>query len=147
MPETGGFMSKTVRSTLSLGISLVLFSALALAQAGGNAGKDKDKNNQAHHSHLAKAAFWRHHKDTNKNAKPAPISQAGPQKTQAKTAPAQVKPVSAKAATSKNDQKPAQHAGTASASNMSKPSPKKAPAASKTKSQQKAQTQSVSLKQ
>ena len=134
-------MSKTTRTTVSLAVSLTLFSALALAETGGNA--NKDKNTQEHHSHLAKAAFWRHHKDANKSAKPAQRSQASAPKTQAKAAPAQVKPVSAKATTAKNDQKPAQHANS-----VTKPSPKKAPVASKTKPSEKVRTpQTVSLKQ
>ena len=132
-------MSKTTRTTVSLAVSLALFSALALAETGGNA--NKDKNTQEHHSHLAKAAFWRHHKDLHKSAKPAQRPQASSPKTQAKAA--QVKPVSAKVTTGKNDQKPAQHA-----SNVTKPSPQKAPVASKTKPSQKARTpQTVSLKQ
>jgi hypothetical protein len=134
-------MRKTTRTTVSLAVSLALFSALALAETGGTA--NKEKNAQEHHSHLAKAAFWRHHKDVNKGAKPAQHPQASSPKTQAKAAPAQIKPVSAKVATGKTDQKPAQHAGSAS-----KPSPKKTPPASKTKPSQKVQTpQTVSLKQ
>jgi hypothetical protein len=141
MPKIGGFMSKTTRTTVSLAVSLALFSALALSETGGNA--NKDKNTQEHHSHLAKAAFWRHHKDANKSAKSVQRPQANSQKTQAKAAPAQVKPVSAKVTTGKNDQKPAHHA-----SSVTKPSPKKAPVASKTKPSQKAPTpQTVSLKQ
>jgi hypothetical protein len=62
-------MSKAVRTALSLGLSLVLLSALTMAQAGGNnAGKDKSKQ---HHSRLAKVAFWHHHKDADQNANPA----------------------------------------------------------------------------
>jgi len=141
MPKIGGFMSKTTRISVRLAVSLALFSALALAETGANA--EKDKNTQEHHSHLAKAAFWRHHKDVNKSAKPAQRPQASSPKTQAKATPAQVKPVSAKVTTAKNDQKPAQHA-----SSVTKPSPKKAPVASKTKPTQKARTpQTVSLKQ
>ena len=62
-------MSKAVRTALSLGLSLVLLSALTMAQAGRNhAGKDKSKQ---HHSRLAKVAFWHHHKDADQNANPA----------------------------------------------------------------------------
>jgi len=139
MPKIGGFMSKTTRTTVSLAVSLALFSALALAETGGNA--NKDKNTQEHHRHLAKAAFWHHHKAADKSAKPAQRAQASSPKTQAKAAP--VKPVSAKVTTGKNVQKPAQHA-----SSVTKPSPKKALVASKTKPSPKAQTpQTVSLKQ
>lgn len=118
-------MSKAVRSILSLVVSLVLFSTLTIAQTGGNA--DKDKNSQEHHSRFAKAAFWRHHKDADKNAKQAQVPQAS-KPAPAKTA--QLKPVSAKLSAGKKDQKPEEHA-----SNTSKPSAKKAPAASKAKPQ------------
>jgi hypothetical protein len=91
-------MSKAVRTTLSLVVSLVLFSALTLAQTGGN-NADKDKNNKGHHSRLTKVAFWRHHKDTDKNAKPAQATQAPSKPAQAKTA--QIKPVSTKQAAGK----------------------------------------------
>jgi outer membrane biogenesis lipoprotein LolB len=60
-------MSKAIRTALSLVVSLVLFSALTMAQPGGN-NVDKDKN-QKHHSRLAKVAFWRHHKDADKKTK------------------------------------------------------------------------------
>jgi len=122
-------MSKAIRSILSLVVSLVLFSSLTVAQTGGNA--NKDKNSQEHHGRLAKAAFWRHHKDAEKNAKQAQAPQAS-KPTQAKTA--QLKPVAAKVSAGKKDQKPEQHA-----SNTSEPSAKKAPAANKAKPQPKAQ--------
>ena len=131
-------MSKAIRTILSGVVSLVLLSALTMAQAGANA--DKDKNEKEHHSRLAKAAFWRHHKESGKNTKPpqAPqVSKQAPAKT------AQLKPASAKLSAGKNDHKPAPHA-----SNTSKPSAKKAPTASKAQPQQKTQTpQTVSLKQ
>jgi hypothetical protein len=134
--ETGGFMSKAIRTILSLVVSLVLFSALTMAQASGNnADKDKDKE---HHSRLAKVAFRRHHKDADNNAKQAQARQAPSKPAQVQTA--QVKP--AKQTAGKKDQKPEQHA-----SNISKPSTKKAPA-NKTKPRQKAQDpKTVSLKQ
>lgn len=132
-------MSKAIRTTLSLVVSLVLFSALTMAQAGGNHA-DKDKNKE-HHSRLAKVAFWRHHKHADKNAKQAQATQAPSKQAQAKTA--QIKPASTKEAAGKKDQKQEQHA-----SNMSKPSAKKAPAANKTKPRQKAQDpKTPSLKQ
>ena len=90
-------MSKVVRTTLSLVVSLVLFSALTMAQAGGN-NADKDKN-KGHHSRLTKIAFWRHHKDTDKNAKQAQATQAPSKPAQAKTA--EIKPVSTKQAAGK----------------------------------------------
>jgi len=67
-------MSKAIRTALSLVVSLVLFSALTMAQAGGN-NADKGKNKE-HHSSFAKVAFWRHHKDADKKAKQAQATQA-----------------------------------------------------------------------
>jgi hypothetical protein len=156
-------MSKAIRTALRLVASILLFNVLTMAQAGGNyAAKDKNKDkNKEHHSRLAKVAFWRHHNDVDNNAKPAqatkaPATQAPSKQVQSKTAQikpasakqaqvktAQIKPVSAKQATGKKDQKQEQHAST-----MNKPAVKKAPAANKTKSQQKAQDpKKVSLKQ
>lgn len=131
-------MSKAIRTILSLVISLVVFSSLTMAQTGGN-NADKDKNKE-HRSRFSKVAFWRHHKDADKNAKPAQATQAPSKPAQAKTS--QVKPVSAKQVTGKN-QKQEQHA-----SNMSKPSVKKAHTANKTKPQQKAKDpKTASVKQ
>ena len=130
-------MSKAIRIILSLVVNLVLFTTLTMAQAGGN-NADKNKNKE-HQSRFAKVAFWRHHKDTDKNAKQAQATQVPRKQALAKTT--QVK--SAKQAAGKKDQKREQHA-----SNMGKPSDKKAPAASKTKARQKAQDpKTVSLKQ
>jgi hypothetical protein len=132
-------MSKAIRTALSLVVSLVLFSAATMAQAGGN-NADKGKNKE-HHSRFAKVAFWRHHKDADKQVKQAQATQSPSKQAQAKTA--QIKPASNKRAAGKKDQKQEQHA-----SNMSKPSAKKAPAANKTKPRQKAQDpKTVSLKQ
>jgi hypothetical protein len=131
-------MSKAVRTALSLVVSLVLFSALTMAQPRGNNG-NKDKNKE-HHSAFAKLAFWRHHKDANKNAKKARAARAPSKQAQAKTA--QLKPATAKQA-GKKDQKLEQHA-----SNVSKPSAKKAPAAHRDKPPDKAQDpKTASLKQ
>jgi hypothetical protein len=115
---------------LSLAASLMLLSAMTMAQAAAkNSAQDTGKDKQQH-SRLSKAAFWRHDNDGGKNAKPAKATQASSK--QAKTA--QVKPVSAKQAVVKNDQKPQQHA-----SNTSKPATKNAtktaPVAKKMKSQ------------
>src|SRR5256885_16618820 len=85
LPKPGGFMSKAIRTALSLVVSLVLFSALTMAQAGGN-NADKGKNKE-HHSRFAKVAFWRHHKDADKNAKQAQAAQAPSKQAQAKTSP------------------------------------------------------------
>jgi hypothetical protein len=94
LPKPGGFMSKAIRTALSLVVSLVLFSALATAQTGGN-NANKDKNKE-HHSRLAKVAFWRHHKDADKNAKHAQAAQAPYKQAQGKTA--RIKPASTKPA-------------------------------------------------
>jgi hypothetical protein len=119
-------MSKATRRILSVVVSLMLFSALTMAQtAAKNADKDKE-----HHSRFAKVAFWRHHKDADKNAKPAHATQAPSTQPQAKTA--QLKPASAKPAAGKNSQNQ-QHA-----SQMSKPSGKKLSGANKTKAQHQA---------
>ena len=130
-------MSKAIRTILNLLVSLVLFSAMTMAQAGGN-NAATDKNNE-HHSRLAKVAFWRHHKEADKNAKPAQATQAPSKQAQAKTA--QVKPVSAKQTTGKKDQKQEQHAA-----NLSKPSTNKTPAANKTKPQPAQDSKTASLK-
>ena len=118
-------MSKAIRTIVSLVVSLVLFSAITMAQAGVN-NTEKDKNKE-HHSRLAKVAFWRNHKDADKNAKQATATPS--KQAQAKTAPG------------KKDQKQEQHA-----SNVSKPSSKKAPAANKTKPQQAQDPKTASLK-
>ena len=131
-------MSKATRTILNLVLSLGLFSAMTMAQAGGNKA-EKDKNHE-HHSSFAKVAFWRHHKEADKNAKPAQATPAPSKRAQAKTA--QVKPVSAKQTAGKKDQKQEQHA-----SNVSKPSTKKAPAANKTKTRQAQDPKTASLKQ
>jgi hypothetical protein len=131
-------MSKAIRTILSLVVSLVLFSAMTMAQAGVN-NAEKDKNKE-HHSSLAKVAFWRHHKDADKNAKRAQTTQAPSKQAQAKTA--QVKPASAKQTAGTKDQKQEQHAN-----NLSKPSTKKAPAANKTKPRPAQDPKTASLKQ
>src|ERR1700731_34737 len=74
LPKQGGFMSEAIRTILSLVTGLLLFSAMTMAQAGGNnAGKDTNKD---HHGRLAKVAFWRHHKGVDENAKRAQATQA-----------------------------------------------------------------------
>jgi hypothetical protein len=123
-------MGKAIRTTLSLVVGLVLFTTLTMAQPGGN-NANKDKNKE-HHSRISKLAFWRHHKGADKNAKQAQATQVPSKQAQAKTA--QLKPASTKQVTGKKDQKHEQHA-----SNMSTPYVKKAPAANKTKGQQKAE--------
>lgn len=137
-------MNKVMRTVLSLVVSVMLFSALAMAQTSA-ANADKDKNKE-HHSRFSKVAFWRHHNDADKKVKPVAAPQASPKPAQAKVAQpktAQVKPVSTKHVANKSDQKPEQHA-----SNTSKPAIKKAAAANKTKAPQKAKDpKAASVKQ
>lgn len=98
-------MSRAIRTSLSLVVSLLLFSALTVAQASrNNADMDKSKG---HHSRLAKIAFWRHHKDTDKNVKQAQATQAPSKQAQPKAAA--TRPVSTKPAAGKKDQKQEQH--------------------------------------
>ena len=123
-------MNKAMGIMPRLVVSLVLFSALTMSQAGANSA-DRDKNEE-HHSRLAKIAFWRHHKDAGKNAKPAEATQVPAKPAQTKTS--NLKPVSAKQVAGKRDQKQEQLA-----SKTRKPSTKKAPTANKTKPRQKAQ--------
>ena len=132
-------MSKAIRTALCLMFSLALLSALAMAHAGGyNADKDKNKE---HHGRFSKVAFWRHHKDADKKAKPAQATQTPSKEAQAK--PAQLKPASAKQVTGKNSPKQEQHA-----SNASKPAVKKVASKSKAKPQHKGQDpKPASLKQ
>ena len=89
-------MSKAIRTTLILAVSLVVLSGLTMAQGGNNADKDK---NTGHHSHFPKVAFWRHHKNTDKDAKQVQAAQAPSKPAQTKTA--EIQPVSTKQATGK----------------------------------------------
>jgi hypothetical protein len=104
-------MSKAIRTILSFVIGLLLFSAMTMAQAGGN-NAEKDTNKE-HHSRLAKVAFWRHHKGADENAKraqatPAPSKQAEGKRTQVK--PAVAKQAAGKKAPAENKTKPRQKA-------------------------------------
>ena len=98
-------MSEAIRNMLSLFVSLALFTALTVAQTANG---DKNQNGKEHHSRLAKAEFWQHHKESSHSSKPAQASQASkPAKT------AQLKPVSAKVSAGQKDQKPQQKTKTA----------------------------------
>jgi hypothetical protein len=119
-------MSKAIRTVLSLAVGLLLFSAMTTAQDGGK-NTEKDKN-KPQHSRLGKVAFWRHHQDADKNTKSTKATQAPSKQAHAQAKTAQAKPVPAKQIAGNKDQKQEQHA-----SNVSKPSTKKAPAANKTK--------------
>src|SRR5579864_904930 len=130
LPKQGGLMSKTIRTTVSIVVSLLLLSAMTMAQAAAkNSEKSKDKDKNQQHSRLSKVAFWRHHSDADKNAKKAQAAPTSPKQANAKTA--QVKPVAAKQVVAKKDQKPEQHS-----SKVTKPSTKKAPVANKMKQPQ-----------
>jgi hypothetical protein len=125
IPQSGVFMRKALRTTLSLVVSLVLLSALTMAAPGGK-NSDKHKNNKQHHNPFAKLAFWRHHKNGDKKAR----KQTASRHAQARTA--HTKAASAKQGGDKKDRKQEQRAN-------HKGSDKKAPAASKTVAQQDAQ--------
>ena len=99
-------MCKAVKTALSLVVGLVLASTLALAQAGGNSSQKTKNQNKEHHSRLKKVEFWRHHKDSAKNAKQPEQAQS----KQAKAKPAQVKAVPVKQTVSTKDQKQVPHA-------------------------------------
>jgi outer membrane biosynthesis protein TonB len=160
-------MNKSIRTILSLVAGLLLLSALTVAQATGNA--NKDKTNKEHHSHLSKAAFWRHHKDGSKSTKPAQPAQPKAQSANGKTA--QLKPASAKlsadktqkpepkaksvskpatksASTAKSEEVKRTNSSVKKSPTTTKSSTSKSSTASKPKPQQNtAQPQTVSLKQ
>ena len=91
-------MGRTVKTILSLVISLLLLGAVALAEAGKPAKKDKNDAKE-HHSRFAKAAFWRHHGNKSKDGKKSEDKQA--QSKQPRIHTAQPKPVVAKQASQK----------------------------------------------
>ena len=143
-------MSRAVRTTLSVVISLMFLSTLMFA--GASASKtDKDKN-QEHHSKLSKAAFWRHHKDSDKKAKQTPAAQPASKAAQAH--PAQVKPVAAKQSSGKVSAKPSSAKQTAKdhkpeqkGQKTTKASEKKSAVSAKPKTQKKAEPKVVSMQQ
>ena len=94
-------MGKVVRNTLSVVVSLALFSVVALAQPGGyNANK---ANSNEHHSRFAKLAFWRHHKNNDRKVKQAQAKPAHLKQAQANAL--QIKPSPAKRAADKKEHK------------------------------------------
>ena len=95
------FMGKVVRNTLSVVVSLVLFSVVALAQPGGN-NANKAKS-QEHRSRLAKLAFWRHHKNNDSKEKQGQPKPAHLKQAQANAL--HIKPSPAKRAADKTEQK------------------------------------------
>ena len=75
--------------------TLLCCSCIVSAQSS----KATAQKNTEHHSRFTKVAFWRHHKDSDKNAKQAQAAQAPSKPAQTKTA--EIKPVSTKQATGK----------------------------------------------
>jgi hypothetical protein len=142
-------MSKAIKTTLGLVVSLFLLSALTTAEMAPGTGNKtgNKKEDTAHHSRLAKAAFWRHHDDASTKAKPAAAASTKAKSQKPQTKPAQLKPVSAKVASGKNDQNPQKNSNFSKSSSLKKaPVASKSTAANKTKSKQKTQThQTASL--
>jgi hypothetical protein len=96
-------MRKAIRTILSVAISAVLFGALTLAQSSGISNQNSDQiKDQQHHSKLSKAAFWRHHQNSDKSAQHT----KGSQKSQTPAKTGQLRPASAKTATESNEHKP-----------------------------------------
>jgi hypothetical protein len=114
-------MNKRVRTTLSCVASVALLSAVALAKVGGRPANSDKKDSKEHHSPFAKAAFWRHHGQKEKDAK-KPQAKAG-QAQQGQAKAAHVKAKTAKQANNKSVPLQKGHAGVAS-----KASAHKAPA-------------------
>src|SRR5581483_5885049 len=117
MHRTGGFMSKSVRTTLALVAGLALCSAVALAQGSSNSSdksKTKSKGNSTEqHSRLSKVAFWRH-KGGDNNSKPsqpkhAQVKPASAKQPQPKQAAPKHENKQPKNAVAKNQSKPAKH--------------------------------------
>jgi hypothetical protein len=104
-PGIGGSMSKAVRTTLGLVVSLALLSAMALAEPGKTSDKSNNGGKQ-HHSRFAKAAFWRHHGKNDKSSKNPEVNKQQAKKAQS----AHVKPVAANQASHKSSQKEKQQA-------------------------------------
>ena len=119
-------MSRAIRTALSLVVSLMLFSAVTMAQPGGN-NADKNKGKE-HHSRLGKIAFWHHHKNADNRAKAqAPAKHARPETSQ-------IKPAPARQVAAYRNQKQEQHA-----SNRSKVAVNRASSTKKTNQQQNSQ--------
>jgi len=129
-------MSKEVRTTSSLVVSLMLFSAMAVAHAGGNNANKHMTKNKEHHNPFAKLEFWHHHKDGHSNAKRTQAKHAQAKQAQAKAA--HTKPAPQTVAAGKKDQKQEQHA-------LGKTPAKKVSAATKTKPQDKTQNPTMAL--
>ena len=139
-------MRKAIRTTLALVLGLALFSGMTMAQAAANKSETNktdsktEKDKSGHHNRLGKAAFWRHHKDADKDTKHAKVTPASSKQSQNK---AQVKTASAKDSTAKKQESTKKQPK--QATKTSKPAVKKAPVADKAKSESKAQDTKTAL--
>src|SRR5215472_8932827 len=79
-------MSKAIRRGLILVVSWALFSAAAMAKTGMNNADHHKHKAGVHHSRFSKLAFWRHHKDGEKNVKSAQTNHPQPKHTPVKAA-------------------------------------------------------------
>jgi hypothetical protein len=134
-------MSKAIRTGSCFLVSLVLLSAIAQASAN----KNENPKKTAQHSKISKVAFWRHHKDGDKNPKHAT---AAASKHDESNKP-QLKPVSAKQVTANKDQKQQHASGPSKVTSSKAVTPKTTKPQSKpTKPQSKTKAQqTASLKQ
>ena len=123
-------MSKAIRRGLILVVSWALFSAAAMAKTSVNNADNHKHKAGVHHSRFSKLAFWRHHKDGEKNVKSAQTNHPQPKHTPVKAA--QRKTVSSTVAAGKKNRQQNQHPG-------NKAPAGKASSASKTKPEEKAQ--------
>jgi hypothetical protein len=138
----GGFMTKALRNALILMFSLMLSGTLLVAQASNQKKTDEKSSNKEHHSPFSKAAFWRHHKDSNQKPKTA-TAQPGSKSAQSQSA--QVKPASVKQSSAKQSAKATSNQTTAKKNQKSQTgrqhlanaSAKKSPTGSKAKAQKK----------
>ncbi len=147
-------MNKVMRVSLSVLVSILLLSALTMAKsADKNTTKAKEKE---HHSRIAKAAFWRHHKSSTQKGKSASASREEAKPAQTKAA--QLKPASAKQATPKasvkkapvsKKEKPAAKQGEARqhTQKLSSPAKKESTATKAKQGKQVAKAKAVALKQ
>ncbi|HVO63934.1 MAG TPA: hypothetical protein VMT53_23635 [Terriglobales bacterium] len=143
-------MTRAVKTVMALITALALLSALASAET-----KAKSDTKQEHHGKLSKAAFWKHGKKTDNNAKPVntkaqPKAQPpapalaktkaqppAPKKTDTKKSAAKIRPV--KSTSTKHGNAPKIVSAKSPGKVVSKP----LPAASKAKTQAKAKQETT----
>ena len=146
-------MTKRIRTSLRLVVSIMLLSAVGLAatttvdkntnrehrsrfsklafwrghkdhdKTGGNVAKTHQNRNQEHQSRVSKLAFWRHHK-TGNSVKTVQANHASPKSAPEKVA--QTKPAPHTMAAGKNGQKQGQSSGKVAAKTTSATSKGKA---------------------